>query len=119
MVEEDEDAAPRHSRETLTRAYFGAVVTLSLGVLGSTVLPVPFAVSRVGLLTGMLTMLVVAWANDVTSCLLVRASAYTGLDTYEGLAHWAGGKKWKVGCCCAAAGACMLPTMTHSRLRHG
>ena len=72
-------------------------MTLSLGVLGSTVLPVPFAVSRVGLLTGALTMLLVAWANDVTSCLLVRAAAYTGHDTYEQLAFWAGGRRWKVG----------------------
>jgi hypothetical protein len=95
-VEEDALAAPQHSRETLTRAYLGAVATLSLGVLGSTVLPVPFAISRVGLLMGALTMLVVAWANDVTSCLLVRAAAYAGHDTYEGLAHWAGGVCWLV-----------------------
>jgi hypothetical protein len=59
----EEAAPPPHSRETLRRAYLGAVATLSLGVLGSSVLPVPFAISRVGLLMGALTMLVVAWVS--------------------------------------------------------
>src|SRR5690242_7853809 len=41
-------------------------------------------------------MLVVAWANAATSCMLIRAAAATGKPTYEALAEWAGGKPWKV-----------------------
>ena len=35
-------------------------VTLTLSILGSSVLPVPFAISRTGVLLGLLTMLVVS-----------------------------------------------------------
>jgi hypothetical protein len=61
------------------------------------VLPIPFALSKTGLLVGCLVMLVVAAANDATSCYLIRAAAATGKPTYEALAEWAGGKPWKVG----------------------
>jgi hypothetical protein len=71
VVEEDASAVPPHSRETLTRAYLGAVATLSLGVLGSSVLPVPFAISRVGLLMGAMTMLVVAWVSRLAAASLI------------------------------------------------
>lgn len=60
-------------------------------------LPIPFALSKTGLLVGCLVMLVVAAANDATSCYLIRAAAATGKPTYEALAEWAGGKPWKVG----------------------
>lgn len=45
---------------------------------------------------GCLTMVIVAWANDATSCMLIRAAAATGKPTYEELAEWAGGRPWKV-----------------------
>jgi hypothetical protein len=63
----------------------------------STILPIPFALSRTGVLVGGLTMLVVAAANDLTSCWLIRAAALTGHASYEALAEWAGGWRWKVG----------------------
>lgn len=66
----------------------------------SSILPIPFAISKTGVLVGCLTMLVVAWANDATSCMLIRAAGATGKPTYEALAEWAGGKPWKVRICC-------------------
>jgi hypothetical protein len=62
----------------------------------SSILPIPFALSKTGVLVGSLTMLVVAWANDATSCMLIRAAAATGKPTYEALAESAGGRGWKV-----------------------
>jgi amino acid permease len=62
----------------------------------SSILPIPFAISKTGVLVGCLTMLLVAWANDATSCMLIRAAGATGKITYEALAEWAGGKAWKV-----------------------
>lgn len=41
-------------------------------------------------------MAVVAFANDRTCCMLVRASAATGRCGYEALAEWAGGKRARV-----------------------
>lgn len=62
----------------------------------STVLPIPYAMSKIGLLVGLLTMAVVAAVNDATCCMLIRASAATGHYSYESLAEWAGGKRAKV-----------------------
>jgi hypothetical protein len=41
-------------------------------------------------------MLLVALCNDFTSMLMVDNAYETGLDSYESLALWAGGPKWKV-----------------------
>jgi solute carrier family 38 (sodium-coupled neutral amino acid transporter), member 11 len=57
---------------------------------------VPFAFSKIGVVTGLLTMAVVAYANELTSRLLTRAAAYSGKSSYEELAEWAGGYRWKV-----------------------
>lgn len=92
----EEDASAYGAKDTKRRAYFSACMTLTLGVLGSSILPIPFAISKTGVLVGCLTMLVVAWANDATSCMLIRAAGATGKPTYEALAEWAGGKAWKV-----------------------
>ncbi len=62
----------------------------------SSVLPVPFAFSRMGILLGVLTMGVVSVSNSVTSVLLLRAAALTGHASYEGVAHAVGGPTWKV-----------------------
>ena len=90
----------------------------------STILPVPYAFSKIGILVGSLTMLLVASVNDATCCMLIRCvlrssdpspsgmdcggivlsmrlvscrvSAATGLYSYEELAEWAGGKRAKV-----------------------
>eukprot|EP00879_Flechtneria_rotunda_P030662 GHRR01033328.1.p1 GENE.GHRR01033328.1~~GHRR01033328.1.p1 ORF type:complete len:419 (+),score=127.36 GHRR01033328.1:532-1788(+) len=94
VMENDADAWPQ--QDSHRRAYFSACVTLTLGVLGSSVLPIPFAISKTGVLVGCLTMLLVAWANDATSCMLIRAAAATSKPTYEALAEWAGGKPLKV-----------------------
>lgn len=61
----------------------------------SSVLPVPFAFSRMGVLLGILTMAVVAYSNSLTSVLLLRAAGLTGHDTYEGVAHAVAGPVWK------------------------
>ncbi len=61
----------------------------------SSVLPVPFAFSRMGVLLGIITMAVVAYSNSLTSVLLLRAAGLTGHDSYEGVAYAIGGKYWK------------------------
>jgi amino acid permease len=95
FVVEDEAGDPYYCRDTAQRAYRSAVVTLSLSVLGSSVLPLPYSISKTGVLAGLLTMLVVAWCNAATSDMLIRAAARTGHTTYEGLAEWAGGASWR------------------------
>lgn len=69
---------PYYSHDTLARAFRSACFTLSLGVLGSSVLPLPYAISKLGVLLGSATMVLVAWTNVATSCMLIRASAHTG-----------------------------------------
>ena len=59
-------------------------------------LPVPFAFARMGVLPGVVTALVVAYANTLTSTLLLRAAAHTGCYSYEGIAEAVGGRVWKV-----------------------
>lgn len=44
----------------------------------------------------MLTMVLVALCNDYTTCLTISAAYTTGLDSFEALAYWAGGRHWKV-----------------------
>ncbi|KAK9906824.1 hypothetical protein WJX75_008674 [Coccomyxa subellipsoidea] len=82
--------------ESRVRLLTSAVFTLTLSILGSSVLPVPFAFSRMGLLLGVLTMAVVAYSNSLTSVLLLRAAGLTGHDSYEGVAQAVGGRAWKV-----------------------
>ena len=127
VVEDAPWSLPYAQTESLGRARFSAVVTLSLAVLGrcapvssadclpsaltfavllcdatepehscSSVLPVPFAFSKIGVVTGLVTMAIVAYANELTSRLLTRAAAYSGKTSYEELAQWAGGHRWKV-----------------------
>lgn len=64
----------------------------------SSVLPLPFAFSRTGILLGLVTMLVVGFCNAHTCMLLLRAAGSTGHDSYEGVAEAIGGRTWKVGC---------------------
>ena len=63
----------------------------------SSVLPLPFAFARMGVLPGVVTALVVAYANTLTSTLLLRAAARTGCYSYEGIAEAVGGRGCKVG----------------------
>jgi len=60
------------------------------------VLPVPFAFARMGVVPGVVTILVVAYSNTLTSSLLLRAAAHTGCFSYEGVAEAVGGRAWKV-----------------------
>ena len=76
----------------------------------SSVLPVPFAFSRMGVLLGIITMAVVAYSNSLTSVLLLRAAGLTGHESYEGVAYAIGGKYWKV--------RAFLPHTIASGLRH-
>ena len=63
--------------------------------LRSSILPVPFAFARTGVLLGLCTMLVVGLCNTYTSTLMLRAAALTGHDSYEGVAYAVGGRAWK------------------------
>lgn len=58
--------------------------------------PILLCVACLMLDQGAATMAVVAFANDRTCCMLVRASAATGRCGYEALAEWAGGKRARV-----------------------
>lgn len=107
-IYKDPDNALTNS--TSRRAFWSAFCTFNLAIMGGSVLPMPYAMSKTGVLLGMLTMLLVALCNDYTTCLTISAAYTTGLDSFEALAYWAGGKHWKVGraaLVCARA-ACML-----------
>uniref|UniRef100_A0A383V717 Amino acid transporter transmembrane domain-containing protein n=1 Tax=Tetradesmus obliquus TaxID=3088 RepID=A0A383V717_TETOB len=78
------------------KAFYSAFTTFNLAVMGSSVLPMPYAMSHTGAAIGLATMLLVALCNDFTSMLMVNNAYETGLDSYESLALWAGGPKWKV-----------------------
>ncbi|GFR48278.1 hypothetical protein Agub_g10053 [Astrephomene gubernaculifera] len=93
IVEDDPDYVSPFGKDTTGHALYSALVTLTLGVLGSTVLPVPYAFSKTGVAAGVITMVLVAAANDATCCMMIRAAAHTGLTTYEQLAEWAGGRR--------------------------
>lgn len=92
--------APRP--ETPGRALASATVTLTLAILGSSVLPVPYAVSRLGVLPGLGIMLAVGLGNSLAGTLLLRAAAALDQHTYEGLAQSVGGPSWRVGGLAAA-----------------
>mmetsp|Transcript_39042 Transcript_39042/g.110585 ORF Transcript_39042/g.110585 Transcript_39042/m.110585 type:complete len:247 (+) Transcript_39042:181-921(+) len=77
-------------------AVLSATSTLGLGCLGSSVLPMPYAFSKTGVLIGVVLMVVVAYANALTARMLLSAAAATHTDTYEGCAKAVGGKPWKV-----------------------
>lgn len=57
----------------------------------------PYAFAQTGVFLSLATMLTVAVCNDIVTCLMIRAAAYTGLDSYEAMAEWAGGKAARVG----------------------
>ena len=62
----------------------------------SSVLPIPFAFSKMGVLVGLLTMAIVAGSNCLTSTILLEAALKSGNASYEGIAEAAGGRAWKV-----------------------
>ena len=62
----------------------------------SSLLPLPYAFAKTGLLLGVTTMLVVAGCNAASCYWLLRAAHATGHDSYEGVAGAIGGKNWKV-----------------------
>lgn len=94
-IYKDPDNALTNS--TSRRAFWSAFCTFNLAIMGGSVLPMPYAMSKTGVLVGMLTMVLVALCNDYTTCLTISAAYTTGLDSFEALAHWAGGPQWKVG----------------------
>jgi len=58
----------------------------------------PYAISRSGVVVGLVIMMLVAACNTFTTLLMVSSAYETGLDSYESLALWAGGQGWKVSC---------------------
>ena len=77
--------------ESDSRLLVSSFFTLTLAILGSSVLPVPYAWSRAGLVPGLAIMVVVAAANACACRLLMAAAEETGHDTYDGVAGEAGG----------------------------
>ncbi|KAG7667005.1 hypothetical protein Ndes2526B_g04504 [Nannochloris sp. 'desiccata'] len=70
--------------ESPSRAFRSAVSTLTLGILGSSVLPLPFCFSRLGVFPGLGVALIVAFANAYTGTVLIRAAGHLKKRTYEG-----------------------------------
>ncbi|KAL4422426.1 hypothetical protein ABPG75_008623 [Micractinium tetrahymenae] len=79
------------------RAFASATMTLTLAILGSSVLPLPFAFSRLGILPGLGIMLAVAGGNALAGTLLLRAAAALDMHSFEGLAEAVGGRAWRLG----------------------
>ena len=71
--------------EPSERAFWSAVTTLTLGILGSSLLPVPWAFSRLGIFVGGALALLVAMANAYTGTILIRAAGHLEKRTYEGV----------------------------------
>lgn len=71
-----------------------ALLTLSLGILGASVLPVPFAFSRSGIVIGFFLAFFVASTNALTCTILLRSAAKRGAHTYEALAAEVLGRPW-------------------------
>jgi solute carrier family 38 (sodium-coupled neutral amino acid transporter), member 11 len=73
-----------------------AATTLTLGILGSSVLPVPWAFSRVGIAPAMAVALWVAFSNAYSGTVLLRAAAHLNKTTYESVCETAGGSRaWR------------------------
>jgi len=70
--------------ESPSRAFRSAVSTLTLSILGSSVLPLPFCFSRLGIFPGLGVALIIALANAYTGILLIRAAGHLRKKTYEG-----------------------------------
>ena len=79
----------------MSHGIYSIVATLAIGVLGSTILPIPFAFAQTGIMAGTLTMLLVATVNLISCHMLIDACHTTGLFTYEELAEWTAGKRFK------------------------
>lgn len=62
----------------------------------SSVLPMPYAFAKTGLLFGFVFMGIVAFANAFTAKMLLHSAAATHTDTYEACAEAVGGRAWKV-----------------------
>ena len=83
---------PEPAQPSEGRLLASAFLTLTLSILGSSVLPVPFAWSRAGVLPGLLIAVAVAAANAAACRWLMHAAAATRHTTYEGLAAELGGR---------------------------
>ncbi len=70
-----------------------SILSLSICILGSSVLPVPYVFSRVGLVPGLLIMAGVAAANAYGCLVLLRLAGETGHTTYEGVVGEVAGPK--------------------------
>ncbi|PRW60760.1 amino acid transporter [Chlorella sorokiniana] len=88
--------AATQEHETALHAGLSAGVTLTLAILGSSVLPLPFAFSRLGVVPGLLIMLAVALGNALAGTLLLRAAGALDKHSFESIAEAVGGRSWRV-----------------------
>lgn len=80
--------------DTAAAAFRSATLTLTLAILGSSVLPVPWAFSRTGVIPGLAIAAAVAAANAWAGTALVRAAGHLGKRTFESVVSAAfGGSK--------------------------
>jgi sodium-coupled neutral amino acid transporter 11 len=91
----------------MSRADFAAAAfTLTLGILGSSVLPIPYAFSRTGVAPGAALAALIAAANSVTSVILINAACHLNASRYEEVVQLAAGGSRAA--CAAARGALAL-----------
>lgn len=62
----------------------------------SSLLPLPYAFSKTGIVVGLFLMTVSALTNAFTARLVLEAGHATGRKSYEGVAEAVGGRRWKV-----------------------
>jgi len=85
-------------RELYSHSFWSSVLTLTLGILGSSCLPICWAFSRCGVVTGLLLSVVVAISNAYTGNVVLVAAYVLKKSTYEGMCEAASSSKaWKVG----------------------
>uniref|UniRef100_A0A1D2AFK5 Amino acid transporter transmembrane domain-containing protein n=2 Tax=Auxenochlorella protothecoides TaxID=3075 RepID=A0A1D2AFK5_AUXPR len=72
-----------------------ATLVLTLGIIGSAILPVASAFATTGAVLGIIVALVVGATNVYTCRLLIRGAQYTGTRDYESFAHAVGGPWFK------------------------
>lgn len=62
----------------------------------SSVLPLPFAFSRLGVVPGLIIMMAVAVGNALAGTLLLRAASALDKHSFESIAEAVGGRSWRV-----------------------
>lgn len=105
-VSETQDEHPGHLQDASTwellkhkpyrRALITGCFTLTLAIMGSAILPIPWAFSVTGISAAMVTCCITALANVTTCDMLLHQTYKTGARDYESLGYCIGGWPYKI-----------------------